>query len=153
MKQYYYVNKYGQQAGPIPVGQFSACGIMKETLVWCEGMSEWKKAEEVEELKHLFAPAAITPPPLQPSGMPQPPVAPGSNGAGIPQLTPPVNALTTILSGSSSPPSCAAGLSAFPALFMPQKLKNSGEPVTQPEHNKQPNKPRCGASSLWEVAC
>lgn len=88
MKQYYYVNKYGQQAGPIPVGQFSACGIMKETLVWCEGMSEWKKAEEVEELKHLFAPAAITPPPLQPSGMPQPPVAPGSNGAGIPTADP-----------------------------------------------------------------
>lgn len=89
MKQYYYVNKYGQQAGPISVGQFSACGIMKDTLVWCEGMSEWKKAEEVEELKHLFAPATTNcPPPLQPSVAPQPPIAPGSNGAGIPPAGP-----------------------------------------------------------------
>lgn len=81
MKLYYYVNKSGQQAGPIPVEKFSTCGIMKETWVWCEGMDEWKKAEEVEELKHLFVVATPPPPPGQPV-TPQPPYQPGGNSFG-----------------------------------------------------------------------
>lgn len=82
MKLYYYVNKSGQQAGPIPVEKFSTFDIKKDTLVWCEGMgNEWKKAEEVEELRHLFI--VVTPPqPPQPPVSPQPPVQPGGNTFG-----------------------------------------------------------------------
>ena len=35
--------------------------IVRETLIWKKGMAEWKKAEEVEELKELFN---ALPPPL-----------------------------------------------------------------------------------------
>lgn len=61
MKQYYYLNKNGQQAGPIPIEKFSACGIMKDTLVWCEGMDGWKKAGEVEQLEHSNVPNSTFP--------------------------------------------------------------------------------------------
>ena len=78
MTKYFYVDKSGQQAGPISIENFSACGIMKDTLVWCEGMSDWKKAEEVEELKHLFV---VATPPL-------PPTPPIGGNAGLPPTPP-----------------------------------------------------------------
>lgn len=56
----------GQQYGPydyktlksfVPTKQ-----ITPETLVWQQGMAEWKPASQVEELKGLFAPVAPPPP-------------------------------------------------------------------------------------------
>ena len=62
----YYVAIDGKQKGPYDI---SALVKMKEkgtftsdTLVWKEGMENWIRAEEVEEVSKLFK--ASTPPPL-----------------------------------------------------------------------------------------
>lgn len=65
MKQYYYVNSAGQQAGPVAGESLKQYNVTEETLVWCEGMSNWAKAENVEELKPLFV-STPPPPPSQP---------------------------------------------------------------------------------------
>lgn len=55
MKNYFYIDKNGQQAGPVSEDSLKQHGVVADTLVWCEGMSEWKKANEIAELKYLFA--------------------------------------------------------------------------------------------------
>ena len=63
MKSYYYFD--GQdQFGPISKEELKAKGITKESLVWFEGLTEWQKAGEVEELAELFS-NSPAPPPLQ----------------------------------------------------------------------------------------
>ncbi|MDE1465581.1 SPFH domain-containing protein [Spartinivicinus poritis] len=63
----YYVAVNGQQQGPMPISQLQGLvnnGVMtRDSLVWCEGMSNWTKASEVGALSSLFA---ATPPPLPP---------------------------------------------------------------------------------------
>jgi hypothetical protein len=55
----------GQQKGPYDMsslGSQVAAGVLtRETLVWTEGMAEWKSAGEVPELAPLFG---FTPPPI-----------------------------------------------------------------------------------------
>ena len=60
MKQYYYSDGQ-QQIGPISKDELKLKGITKETLVWCEGLSNWIKAGEIEDLADLF-PNIPTPP-------------------------------------------------------------------------------------------
>jgi len=61
----YFVAVDGQQTGPYPVSQIkqkiSNSEVQRSSLVWSEGMSGWLKADEVDELKPLFA---SVPPPL-----------------------------------------------------------------------------------------
>lgn len=54
MKNYFYIDKNGQQTGPVSEDSLKQHGVNANTLVWCEGMSEWKKANEIAELKYLF---------------------------------------------------------------------------------------------------
>lgn len=54
MKQYHYsdgVNSYG----PYSLEELKSKDINSETLIWSEDLVTWKKAEEVAELKELFA--------------------------------------------------------------------------------------------------
>ncbi len=60
---YYFVNSKGQQQGPVSVNDMRKYGINESTLVWKAGMTQWVKAGEVGELKHLFMPP---PPPIGP---------------------------------------------------------------------------------------
>ncbi|MFB9078249.1 SPFH domain-containing protein [Flavobacterium procerum] len=61
----YYVALNGQQSGPFNKNQIEEMlktgQFLKDTLVWCQGMSEWKKAEEVIDLQNIFM---QNPPPL-----------------------------------------------------------------------------------------
>ena len=61
----FYAAINSQQAGPFQPGEIKlkiASGeITRDTLVWTEGMSEWKKASEVAEISALFS---SLPPPL-----------------------------------------------------------------------------------------
>ena len=63
----FYVAIDGQSQGPMPMVQLksmvSSGQVSGDNLVWCEGMTEWAKASEVEALKGLFA---SMPPPLPP---------------------------------------------------------------------------------------
>ena len=75
MNQYFYVGSDGNQKGPVAADNLKAYGVTKDTLVWCNGMTEWTKAAEVEELAVYFtapgAPLVSTVPPV-----PVPPATP-----------------------------------------------------------------------------
>lgn len=70
MNHYFYSD--GQsQFGPFSKEELQSNGITPETLVWYEGLTEWIKASESDELKDLF-PKVPTPPPLPKSIIPPP---------------------------------------------------------------------------------
>ena len=73
----YYYSDGQQQIGPISKDELKLKGITKETLVWREGLSEWTKAGEVEDLADLF-PKIPTPPPIPGQKKVAPPPMPGS---------------------------------------------------------------------------
>ncbi|MCM1311741.1 MAG: CD225/dispanin family protein [Bacteroides sp.] len=81
---YFYVDKSGQQQGPVPADVLISKGVTSETLVWKAGMSQWVKASLVPELKPLF-----TAPPVPPSppGVVPPPINGGSTGQ-VPPVPP-----------------------------------------------------------------
>lgn len=63
----YHVAVNGQAQGPMPVSQMQGLitsgSMTRDSLVWCEGMSNWAQAAEVTELAGLFK---AMPPPLPP---------------------------------------------------------------------------------------
>lgn len=70
MKQYYYINASGAQAGPISPEQFAYYGVTANTKVWCDGMPDWTPAGNVPELRQLFAPQPPQYGQQQPYGQP-----------------------------------------------------------------------------------
>lgn len=75
----YYIAVNDKHEGPYEVAQLKMMNISPDTFVWCEGMSEWKKASDVEEIRSvMIASSPSTPPPFPgASAVPpqQPPVA------------------------------------------------------------------------------
>jgi len=63
----YYIAVQGQQQGPFTVEALRPCvqdgRLMRQTLVWKQGMAQWTPAEEVQDLASLFG---AVPPPLPP---------------------------------------------------------------------------------------
>ncbi|OMH36151.1 SPFH domain-containing protein [Motiliproteus sp. MSK22-1] len=63
----FHVAVNGQSQGPMALSEMKSLvskgSLTRESLVWCEGMSNWAKATEVDEVKSLFA---SMPPPLPP---------------------------------------------------------------------------------------
>lgn len=80
MKTYYYINAARQQAGPIAINDFSKNNITAETIVWCNGMPDWKRAGDIAELSSYFK--AQTPPPYQQT----PPLYQSQNQAATPPI-------------------------------------------------------------------
>ena len=77
----YYVVIDGEQKGPMATEQLENLKqdgtITSDTLVWKDGMAEWGKAGEQEDLKTLFAAATPPPPPSEVTVTPPaPPVTP-----------------------------------------------------------------------------
>lgn len=59
MKNYYYLDSKEERQGPLTIVEIkSSKTIHKDTLVWCEGMPEWKKAGELEEFDEKELPPA-----------------------------------------------------------------------------------------------
>jgi TM2 domain-containing membrane protein YozV len=67
MADYFLAIDGQQQQGPFPVHQLLARGMRPESLVWCEGMGAWQRADSVPELAALLSPRP------SPIGYPQPP--------------------------------------------------------------------------------
>ena len=67
----YYYALGGKQLGPVEEGQLVAMGVTRNTLVWCEGMTEWQPAGSVAALQYLFDPVVQTPPPPSQPQQPQ----------------------------------------------------------------------------------
>ena len=57
MNQKYYTHNGTERKGAFTIDELKNQKITPETMVWCEGMQGWTKAEDVLELKELFIPA------------------------------------------------------------------------------------------------
>ena len=69
MKKYFYA-KGDEQFGPFTIDELKDKKIERQTLIWFEGLNDWKKASEISELETLFVSMppplnSSTPPPLQ----------------------------------------------------------------------------------------
>jgi len=60
MRYYFYSDGTGQR-GPFSFNQLKDENIKKETLVWYEGLEDWKPAKEIEEIEEIFQ---LSPPPI-----------------------------------------------------------------------------------------
>lgn len=67
MNQYFYVDASGKQKGTYSPYELRQENLRRDTLVWTEGMEQWKRAEEVEELKFLFEEVNSVPPIPEPT--------------------------------------------------------------------------------------
>lgn len=54
MNRYFYIDNGGKQKGTFSPEELKLENIQRETLVWTQGMTDWSRAEQVEELKSLF---------------------------------------------------------------------------------------------------
>ena len=59
----YYINNGNENGGPFTIEELKLQQISTATLVWYNGMDEWKYAGEIPELQYLFN---IVPPPIKP---------------------------------------------------------------------------------------
>ena len=64
MEFYYLIGN--ERKGPFSISELKYVGLKDETLVWAEGLEDWKPASEVEELQIL-----IKTPPIPNSSMPK----------------------------------------------------------------------------------
>lgn len=76
MKKYFLHNGQ-QQYGPYSLEELKSMNIAPETMAWYDGLPQWMRADQIEELKSLFGnavppPFTATPPPA----FQAPPVAP-----------------------------------------------------------------------------
>ena len=55
MREYFYIDKVGQQHGPVDLDALRRLGLDGNTPVWYEGLSDWTTAEAVEELRGFLA--------------------------------------------------------------------------------------------------
>lgn len=71
-----------KQQGPVSKGQLQEMvtegAVTKETMVWQDGMTDWAKAGEQDELQGLFAISSSVPPP-SPGPSAAPPVSPNGS--------------------------------------------------------------------------
>jgi hypothetical protein len=58
---YYYIEKKGNQVGPLTKQELKEMRLTKTTLIWYEGLSSWTEAKNIEELNDIII---ATPPPL-----------------------------------------------------------------------------------------
>ena len=63
MKQYYIYDN-NQQHGPYTMDQLRAMPLRPDMLVWYEGLAQWMRCDQVQELQVIFPPA---PPTMQPA--------------------------------------------------------------------------------------
>lgn len=54
MNRYFYIDSEGKQKGTFSLEELRNEPIRKETMVWTQGMAEWKRAYDVSELQPLF---------------------------------------------------------------------------------------------------
>jgi len=65
-----------KQQGPVPMDQLQQMAtdgtVTKDTMVWKDGMADWAKAGEQQELQNFFVVSPPLPPPVPRSGTPPP---------------------------------------------------------------------------------
>ena len=56
MEKQYYIASKNSRLGPFTLSQLKERNIDSDTLIWCEGMEQWTKAGELDELKSAIPP-------------------------------------------------------------------------------------------------
>lgn len=85
----YYIIVDGVKHGPVGREELLLLGMTADSYVWREGLSEWVRASELEELRTLFPVAGPpVPPPVQPLHQPYNPVPPTQPAAPYPPQYP-----------------------------------------------------------------
>jgi len=68
---YFYLDKNGQQQGPVSANELPKYGVTRNSKVWKQGMSDWQTADSISELLGIFPPSVTPPPPpIVPPPMP-----------------------------------------------------------------------------------
>jgi hypothetical protein len=62
-KHWYYIDEKNERQGPMSLEELKSRRIMKKTMVWNETMSDWDKAENIDELEDVIL-DKIQPPPF-----------------------------------------------------------------------------------------
>lgn len=62
-KHWYYVDEKNERHGPMSLEELKTRRILKKTMVWNETMSDWDKAQNIDELKDVII-DKIQPPPF-----------------------------------------------------------------------------------------
>lgn len=70
-KQYFLATAEGAQTGPYSVETLETLNITPATLVWCDGMTKWEKAEKIEDLQPFLKAPAPPPVPIDHTKIPQ----------------------------------------------------------------------------------
>jgi hypothetical protein len=70
-KQYFLATAEGAQKGPYKIEELEALHITPATLVWCDGMTKWEIAEQIEELSAILKAPAPPPVPIDHTIIPQ----------------------------------------------------------------------------------
>ncbi len=65
MNRYFYIDDEGKQKGTFTPMELKEENVKRDTLVWTQGMEQWKRAEEVDELLFLFSSTYHSPPSMQ----------------------------------------------------------------------------------------
>lgn len=60
MSMFYYLDRNGQQAGPVPAENLGMNGVTTDTLVWKDGMPGWAPANTVSEILPYLKPAGAS---------------------------------------------------------------------------------------------
>ena len=60
MKKYFY-SKGQEKEGPVFLEELKQLDIKPKTLIWFQGLEDWKEADTVEELREIFE---LSPPPI-----------------------------------------------------------------------------------------
>lgn len=99
MNRYFYIDAEGKQKGTFSPQELQQERLKRDTLVWTQGMEQWKRADEVEELQFLFSVSSTayqtaSENPVNP--YPQPPYA-GDNYRPMPRTWLVESILVTIL--------------------------------------------------------
>ena len=66
MNRYFYIDAEGKQKGTFTPMELREEGVRRDTLVWTQGMEQWQRAGEVDELNFLFSGTYYPPQPEPP---------------------------------------------------------------------------------------
>lgn len=82
----YYLHDGQDQYGPFTLDELRSQSLLKpDTLVWCEGMTEWLKASHIEELKAVLK--SVPPPLVKPPAI----TIPGAKASPAPLMLQPAS--------------------------------------------------------------
>jgi len=75
----YYIKEGDDRKGPFGLPELMDLKVYPETLIWFEGLDDWKPASEIQELKPVIRQRTVSPPPQ----LPEQPLAKSNKNQGI----------------------------------------------------------------------